>query len=261
MMLLCGIINELHRTMPSTTLLSYFFCQATDRRINSATAVLRGLLYMLVDQQPSLVLHVRKKYNHAGKLLFEDANAWEALTEIFGNVLQDPSLHMTYLIIDALDKAVTKLSKLLDFIARHLLVSSRVKWIVSSRNWPDIKARLERAGHKVRLSLELNAESVAAAVAVFIQYNVSELAQQKKYDKQTQDAVFKRLASNADDTFLWVVLVCQDLQATANQHVLKKLALSPPGLDSLYRCMMHQKGKSDDAEICCGILASTAVSY
>jgi hypothetical protein len=42
-------------------LLSYFFFQATDSRINNATAVLRGLIYMLIDQQPSLVSHVRYK--------------------------------------------------------------------------------------------------------------------------------------------------------------------------------------------------------
>jgi hypothetical protein len=38
-MLLCGIINELQSSMPQSALLSYFFCQATDVRINSATAV------------------------------------------------------------------------------------------------------------------------------------------------------------------------------------------------------------------------------
>jgi hypothetical protein len=47
-MLLCGITSELRNSTPRSTLLSYFFCQATDSRINNATAVLRGLLYMLV---------------------------------------------------------------------------------------------------------------------------------------------------------------------------------------------------------------------
>ena len=74
-MLLCGIINELRESIAKTDLLSYFFCQATDSRINNATAVLRGLAYLLVDEQPSLISHVRKKYDHAGKTLFEDANA------------------------------------------------------------------------------------------------------------------------------------------------------------------------------------------
>ncbi|PZD22549.1 HET multi-domain protein, partial [Pyrenophora tritici-repentis] len=168
-MLLCGIIDELQNSLPQTALLSYFFCQATDLRINNATAVLRGLLYMLVRQQPLLASHVRRKHDHAGKSLFEDANAWVALTEIFADVLQDASLGTTYLIIDALDECVTDLPRLLTFIAKQSSASSRVKWIVSSRNWPAIKEELEHAEHKMRLSLELNAESVAAAVEVFIQ--------------------------------------------------------------------------------------------
>jgi hypothetical protein len=65
-MLLCGVIDELQSSMPRSAFLSYFFCQATDTRINSATAVLRGLLYMVVQQQPSLVSHIRKKHDHAG---------------------------------------------------------------------------------------------------------------------------------------------------------------------------------------------------
>jgi hypothetical protein len=47
-MLLCGIVDELKK---STTpgLLSFFFSQGTDSRINNATAVLRGLIYLLAD--------------------------------------------------------------------------------------------------------------------------------------------------------------------------------------------------------------------
>jgi DNA replication protein DnaC len=49
-MLLCGVINELERSKAKSVFLSYFFCQATDSRIRSATAVLRGLIYLLVNQ-------------------------------------------------------------------------------------------------------------------------------------------------------------------------------------------------------------------
>jgi hypothetical protein len=260
-MLLCGIINELQKLRAKTGLVSYFFCQATDSRINSATAVLRGLLYLVVSQQPSLVSHIRKKYDHAGKIMFEDANAWVALTEIFTDVLRDPSLNTTYLIIDALDECVTDLPNLLNFVAKQSSVSSRVKWIVSSRNWPDIKERLEQAGHKVTLSLELNAESVSTAVSIFIKQKVSQLAQQKKYNERTQEIVLEHLALNANDTFLWVALVCKDLEATSKRNVIKKLKSFPPGLDSLYERMMQQISKSDDAELCKQMLASIALVY
>ncbi|GKT56724.1 vegetative incompatibility protein het-e-1 [Colletotrichum tofieldiae] len=48
-MLLCGIIDELEKTPADTRTLSYFFCQATDARLNTATAVLCGLIYQLLN--------------------------------------------------------------------------------------------------------------------------------------------------------------------------------------------------------------------
>jgi hypothetical protein len=258
-MLLCGIIDELEKSKDKDNLLSFFFCQATDSRINNSIAVLRGLLYMLVDQQPSLISHIRRKQGHAGKTLFEDVNAWVALTEIFKNILQDPSINNIWLVIDALDECVHDLPRLLQFVTQQA-ISSRVKWIVSSRNWPDIQEQLERPTQKVKLSLELNADSVSAAVAIFIKNKVSQLAQRKKYDTRTQDTVQDHLTSNANDTFLWVALVCQILEETPKRNVLKKLNIIPPGLDSLYERMMQRIDDSDDAELCTQILAS-AVSF
>lgn len=260
-MLLCGIVNELNGSIAHQDLLAYFFCQATDARINSATAVLRGLLYLLVRQRPSLVSHIRKKYDHAGKALFEDANAWVALSEIFTDILQDPSLSSTSLVVDALDECVVDLPKLLDFIVQKSSVSSRVRWIVSSRNWPEIEERLARAGHGVRLSLELNAESVSTAVNVFIQQRVLQLAREKKYDSKTKELVQQHLSLNADGTFLWVALVCQDLRKIPKWEVLAKLGAFPPGLDSLYKRMLDQICNSDDADLCKRILALVATVH
>jgi hypothetical protein len=265
-MLLCGIINEMSAltrlgNKEATTLLSYFFCQATDSRINNAVAVLRGLIYLLIGQQPLLILHIRKKYDHAGKALFEDANAWVALSEIFTSILQDLGLNSTYLIIDALDECIADLPKLLEFIVQKSLIFPRIKWVVSSRNWPDIEERLDRVGHKTRLCLELNTESISMAVRIYIQHKVLQLAQQKKYDDKTHVAVLKHLASNADDTFLWVALVCQNLENIPRWQTLAKLNAFPPGLDSLYQRMVAQICNLDNADICKRILASTAIVY
>jgi hypothetical protein len=260
-MLLCGIIDELQDLTSKPTLFSYFFCQATDSRINSATAVLRGLLYMLVDQQPSLAVHVRKKHDRAGRSLFNDANAWVALTEIFAAVLRDTGLSTAYLVIDALDECMTDRPKLLRFIAEQSSASSHVKWIVSSRNWPSIEDRLERAQHKTRLSLELNAESIAAAVDVFIEQKVDQLAQEKQYEEDLRHTVLQHLKSNANDTFLWVSLVCQELEKTEKWNVHERLTEFPPGLDSLYERMLPSGTESRDANMCLRVLAVTAALY
>jgi hypothetical protein len=261
-MLLCGIINELKST-PADSLLSFFFCQGTDTRINNSRAVLRGLIYLLLEQQPSLLSHVREKYDHAGRSLFEDANAWVALSEIFKSILQDPSLKSTYFIIDALDECVTGLPELLEFTAQNSFTSSRVKWIVSSRNWPNIEERLETAAQKVRLCLELNAESVSNAVSIYIQHKVDRLAQQKKYDNDIRHSVQEYLSENANNTFLWVALVCQNLEKISRRKTLSMLKVFPPGLGSLYKRMMEQicSLEDDDVQLCKGILALVTIVY
>jgi hypothetical protein len=258
-MLLCGIINELSKSTFDKALLSYFFCQATDSRINSATAVLRGLIYMLVNQQPSLVSYIQKKYDHSGKMLFEDTNAWFALSEIFTDVLQDPSLDGTYLIVDGLDECVAGLPKLLDLIVQTSASSFLVKWVVSSRNWPDIGERLMNAGQN--LSLELNAESVSAAVSIFIRHKVFELAQRKKYNNKIRDAVLDHLSLNSNGTFLWVALVCQDLEKIPKLAILTRLNDFPSGLDALYERMLKRIRNSDYTDLCNRILALIAIVY
>lgn len=260
-MLLCGIIDEIQGEGSSTKPLSYFFCQATDSRINTATAVLRGLIYLLIKQCPSLISHVRARYDQAGRGLFEDANAWVALSDIFMDMTQDPILANVYLIVDALDECAIELSKLLDLIVRSLSFSSHLKWIVSSRNWPDIEERLQEQDEKVILSLELNVKSVSEAVNNYVKHKVNDLTQMKRYDDSTKASVQEYLLSNANGTFLWVALVCQNLASTAKWKTLATLKTYPPGLKPLYQRMMNLICNSEESEILKQILALTAVVY
>jgi hypothetical protein len=237
-MLLCGIINELEKSKVNTV--SYFFCQATDLRINNATAVLRGLVYLLVIQQPSLVSHVRKKHDHAGRTLFQDANTWVALSEIFANILKDPNLNRTYLIIDALDECETGLPQLLRLVVQSALTTPYIKWIVSSRNKPDIEAEL-KPNDAQRLSLELNAEHVSRAVEKFINHKVSELAS-IEHDRALQDKIRNEIHGKANGTFLWAALVFQALERekVESWDMLQVIKEMPADLQKLYDRMMGQ---------------------
>jgi hypothetical protein len=90
----------------------------------------------------------------------------------------------------------------------------------------------------VRLSLELNTESVSTAVRLYIQYKVSHLAYDIGYDEKTRAAVLDHLSSHANGTFLWVALVCQNLKMAQLWNTQSRLEAFPPGLDSLYKRMM-----------------------
>jgi hypothetical protein len=77
-----GIIDELQQQVATSgkssamEVLSYFLCQGTDSRLNTATAILRGIIYLLASEQPFLISHLRKKYDHTGRKLFEDSSAF-----------------------------------------------------------------------------------------------------------------------------------------------------------------------------------------
>lgn len=262
-MLLCGIIDELRQEVHQSTipgLLSFFFCQATNKDINHATAVVRGLLYMLIEQRPSLLKHVRKKYNHAAEQLFKGENAWFELSEILADVLQDPALPSACLMIDALDECADDRDRrnLLQFIVQQSSVSSRVKWIVSSRNWSQIEKEL-KAAQNVPLSLELNAESVTAAVDHYIRHKTSQLSEENTYDDETETAVRDYLFSHADGTFLWVALVCKNLESVPLWNAIAELSTFPPGLDGLYNRMLDRLNSSGDVGRCRRTLAIASV--
>ncbi|KAI0850603.1 quinon protein alcohol dehydrogenase-like superfamily [Daldinia vernicosa] len=266
-MLLCGIIDELEKQTANTDqIISFFFFQATDTRLNSAIAALRGLIYLLVDKQPSLISHIQERYDRAGKGLFEGVNAWFSLHGIFESILQDPKLPNTILVVDALDECETGLPLLLELIA-NWPVQSRVKWIISSRNRRDIEEELSITTSYVRLlCLELNESSVSTAVSSYIEYKVDELSKKKRYWGGLRDEVLSYLHSNANDTFLWVALVCQALASpkVRLRHTLSRLRGFPPGLDSLYSRMMDQiamSEMSEDVELCRRVLAVMSVVY
>lgn len=263
-MLLCGIINELER-QPASGNTSYFFCQATDSRINTAAAVLRGLIYLLVEQQPLLISHIRKKYDKAGKSLFEDANAWVALSQIFkDDILRDPRLRKTHLIIDALDECLMEgLPDLLSLIIQISEENPDIKWIISSRNELSIEEKLGNSTESISLCLELNDDSISAAVRGYIRHKTDQLAKQKKYDENLKIHVERYLTDHADGTFLWVSLACQELAlpGVRKRHMRNKLQTFPSGLVPLYGRMMQQIRSSEDMNLCIQILAVLLLTF
>lgn len=77
-MLVCGIIDELRKSISSSELLLFLFCQDADAHINNATSVLRSLIRQLVDEQPLLISHIRKRYDQ-----YEGTNSWYTVSQIF----------------------------------------------------------------------------------------------------------------------------------------------------------------------------------
>ncbi|RII04521.1 hypothetical protein CUC08_Gglean011908 [Alternaria sp. MG1] len=245
-------------------LLAYFFCQGTRPELNNAVSVLRGLIYLLLVQREELLRHVKNRYESVGKQLFEGPNAIYALREMLSDMLNDTSISATYLLVDALDECDSGRSELLRIITdASFRRRSRVKWLVTSRNIPEIERYLQPDALGVKVSLEVKASHVSRAVAAFVEYKVERLAAVLKYDIRLQAEVQQQLRDKAEGTFLWVSLVCKELEGVPLYRTREVLQALPPGLDPLYDRMMAQVMAQDTRTVgyCRGILQSITLAF
>ncbi|EWG55497.1 hypothetical protein FVEG_17532 [Fusarium verticillioides 7600] len=256
-MLLCGLVNELQ---PLTRLdgsqnsktMSYFFCQATNSGLNNYTAILKGLIYLLVIQHPPAVSHLDDE---------EDKDHWNykvSLESTFRKILDEPGLGETYLLVDALDECVEDLPLLLALISS---TSSRAKWIATSRNRCEIEELFGEASSKLALSLELHEGSVSKAVDSYINYRTHHLAKIKKLKKSTLQQIYDHLSQHSQGTFLWVALVCQRLERCRAWEILSQLLQIPQGLNQFYAKMMDQIHKSASRDLYIRILAVASTVF
>lgn len=279
-MLMMGIIRELtHRlqTHVDEPFISYFFCQGTNNRLNTATAILRGLVWMLIRQQRSLIRHLHDVFKDAGHSTFTDQASFYSLKRAFENILADEDRCKVYLVVDALDECRVEepgQSQLLDLISCSSEKYSNIKWLVSSRNIPEIETHLERTVSGPQLSLELNATSVRAAVESYINYKVDLL--NDKYIKglrkrhtpsvakqlqELQGALKSQLLDKAKGTFLWVSLALKEIEGCGADTVLYRIKQLPPSLDSLYSEILSRMRRNDDLEHCQRVLLVMVSAY
>jgi len=213
-MLLCGIIDELRQSIElvgqeATTLLSYFFCERKNIHCNSATAVLRGLIYLLVAQKEYLLTHVQRRYGNATSRNFCETYSWDAISTMFKDILDDSSQEKVYLIIDALEECMTDQQELMKLVRNT--ASSRVKWIVSSHNISYIEWHLT-SDPPTLLCLELrkNADFMSAAVNAYIKHRTSRL-RFLQCDDTLLERIQRILCDQANGTFLWVAKIIEQL--------------------------------------------------
>lgn len=268
-MLVIGLIEELSGVVKASPeqgqVVAYFFCQSTDERLNGASSMLRGLIYLLVAQKSELGCHVLKRYSISGSSLFESPNASYALWAVLLDILQDPRLTGAYLLIDALDECSFELSQILELLKRDLCNLKKVKLVVASRYHYEIQSLLEDDASVVKLDLELNEPFTSEAVRSFIDWKLSRLPLRIRKETELMEQMRQYLHDHAQGTFLWVALVCKRLRDAKywklKQQLNAVLEEFPPGLRPLYERMLKQMQELEEFELCCQILSLVPYTF
>jgi hypothetical protein len=246
-------------------ILTYFSCQGTIDGLNDAISVVRGLIYVIVNKRRDLLHHVKKVYDNEGSRLFEGFYGLCALWKVLLDIAQDPLLPQVYLMIDALDECSAYQVEFLRLLTGGDGAScSKVKWLITSRNEPQIQQMLDENNLIRHTSLELHSRHVSDAVRDFIDFKMLKIQKLRKYDDGLRRSVESYLHENANGTFLWVALVCQRLEKTPVRRTLSVLKEFPPGLEPLYGRMLGQiwhMEDQEDIEHCRKILCAATLAY
>ncbi|KAK0742692.1 hypothetical protein B0T18DRAFT_305669, partial [Schizothecium vesticola] len=238
--------NPPHGKMPASSVpvpyvTVYFFCDDKIQEHRDAPSIVRSILHQLVADRPSLV---RRYFGSCFKSR-GTAAAKELITlwDLFVAVCRDKECPPLVVIIDALDECEERTrSRLLSSIAN--LYSDRsmnseqssVKMLITSRPEISIADTLE-ALEEVRLKAEDETESISKDVVLVAKERLRATLQRFNPPAHAVQALTDRLTRQAGHTFLWVSLMLQMIERSAEaseeslSHILVDL---PDGLDGVY---------------------------
>ncbi|KAK4085044.1 uncharacterized protein Triagg1_34 [Trichoderma aggressivum f. europaeum] len=218
---------------------TYFFCNAKDNTRNNAVAIIRGILFQLVEQKKELIRHILPRYEVQKEQLFSQ-NSFETVWKFFLEMTNDLGNSQATCIIDGLDECEPiSLELLLKNLKKITSTSPRLKIIVLSREYPQIFGALLGQFPRIRLDPDAKTE-VNRGLEQYISTRVAELSESKQYTPQLANHVKECLMEKSAGTYLWVSFTVKDLQTMEISEVEESLNQFPQGLDALYERILQQ---------------------
>ncbi|KAI4931804.1 uncharacterized protein J4E92_003700 [Alternaria infectoria] len=220
---------------------AYFFCDHRDTNRNSACAILRTLIYQIIEQKRGLLSKVFP-YFQDDRRAKATIQSREALWRIVTELLHEQELGGLVYLIDGLDECdddtarwmAQKLSSL------HTDSSGKdvrdVKILVASRNVASMKF-----SSKIDLDT-IQDPGYDESITRFIDARVADMADQVPgCTLALQNQVKEILQSRSGNSFLWIGCVMGELSVKETPtEIESSLAEFPTGLRPLYNRLLHQ---------------------
>jgi hypothetical protein len=264
-MISIGLIEQLQNARDKSAVVTYFFCQHANSERNSIEAIIKGLILRLANEHVYLRESLRRRWDTANQRFEEDMTTWRALWQVFREMLECCKSQRIYVVVDALDECqVGGMTEFLKLVVRTGLgYHSKIKWLLTSRPLDSAEQQLLGSTDQDLVSLELNSRHVAAAVKMYAASRAVELDRQHRYGPVLRQAVETALVEKAEDTFLWISLVCGRLELVDREKALDTIKQLPAGLQHFYdRILQHiNKGSSSDVEGCMQLLKVMLLVY
>ena len=228
-----------------STIFMEYFCDNKDDRRNSATAILRGLIYQILKSRSNLFKHIIPDFEIQGEELFA-RSSFPSLWRIFRDMLQDPHLGTVYCVLDGLDECDRDSLELLLLKLRSVFVTEsgphkvcRLKMIIVSRDLSDFLPEVLSSFPRITLDPDTDV-NINHDIHRFIENKVNELSKLRRYPDQLCAHVKDVFKNRAQGTFLWIGIAAQELRQYIATEVEGALKSFPRGLEPLFARMLLQ---------------------
>ncbi|CAI7619766.1 unnamed protein product [Penicillium palitans] len=224
----------------NSSILTFFFCDSDSENHRTATSLLRGFLYQIIQKHSCFMEQMIPRYEVQGKRLFTSFDGlWAVLMDI-GRAADGTEI---YCIADALDECDTESQ---DILLRQIHqsfqqanetspVPCNVHFLITSRPYPEIQSSLSI----FRCVALGSCKEIAEDLRAMIQDKVQDLARRNNYPASVKNKVSRLLEEKADGTFLWVGIVYEQLFKVQSKDAVEKLRAQPQGLYRLYRSLLN----------------------
>ena len=219
-----------------------YFCDNKDEKRNTAVAILRGLIYQLLQSRQQLFDHILPTF----RIQSESLLSFEPLWRIFESMICDSTLETTYCVLDGLDECdQTSLEVILGRFTALLSrktngsTACHLNLLIVSRDLPDCIPELLSSFPRISLDPDADTE-INNDIDLFIKTKATELSRRKQYPHGLRVHVENVFRQRAQGTFLWIGIVAQTLEKYKVTEVEEALDLFPPGLDQLYARILLQ---------------------
>lgn len=209
----------------------YFFFRAGDETKQSISALLQSLAYQIATHVPSYRQTVRRLAD--GGLKVKDSDWRGTWKKLFTETLFQMDLIPTlYWVIDGLDESGSP-QHIFDMLADIENSKSLIKCLVTSRRTPTLLAAHERVQSKI-CSSALSIDQDSTDIRIYTEEQLGYLSW--RFD--VKQNILNKVLQNANDSFLWVYLVVEEIKdCHTEDDVEKRLEELPSGMESLYKRM------------------------
>ena len=249
--ILASFVSRHLSQLTTRTLICRFFCDEKIEENHSPQALLRSLIFQIVNKRRRHWRFVKKASDAGGFHIFSQ---FDALWNLFLQIACAEKKYPITIVIDGIDefdqgdqyKLVARISELLS-----LGDSTLVKFFITSR--PRVEAAIDIqicAPQLVQLSLEDNKQEIDSDIRSVIHHRLERMVKRGACKPLVRENLEQMLVAKADQTFLWIKLVLpllEDRRFLLLSDVETIINPLPITLKSLYRQLLSSIPEGDQA--------------